>query len=187
MRQRILAGIILSLAVARVTAAPITYTATAFINGTLNGVAFFSNVTLRANSNTQSILWNGDCCFISTTSVATFSIEGVGSGTFTDFVHVISNPGVGLAGFVQPTLGGGQILLTDSWLLTGYDLSTPIGPITGDPRYSSGHAFPTSVGPLVFFNTGVSTFTAVPLSAALWLLGSALGVLGCFRRRVLSN
>ena len=40
MRQRILVGIILSLAVAKVTAAPISFTETALIWGSLNGVPF---------------------------------------------------------------------------------------------------------------------------------------------------
>jgi hypothetical protein len=63
-----------------------------------------------------------------------------------------------------------------------YDLTTPIGPITG-PALISPVPFPTSDGPFILTGVEFATFTAttttaVPEPASRTLLGAALAGLG---------
>jgi hypothetical protein len=186
MRQRILLTLILSIAGTVSEAATIAYTETAQIFGRLNGVPISGKLlTLTAFADTTSIVWNGTCCFFAPTANVTFSVTDVGSGIFTHTVGVVSNTNSGSAGF-SDFFANRLILFTTNPAAFGasYDLTTPIGPITGTALYNSGIAFPTTVGDLIILSSGNSTFTAtiVPLPAAFWLLGSALGVLSWLRR-----
>jgi hypothetical protein len=191
MRKRILVTLILSVAGTVSEAAPIIYTETAQIFGFVNGVPISGKLlTLTAFGDTASIVWNGTCCFFAPTPNVAFSVADVGSGIFTHAVGVVSNTVNGSTGFSDFSAGRAILFTTNPAAFgANYDLSTSIGPITGTALYNSGFAFPTTVGDLVILSSGNSTFTAtiVPLPAALWLLGSALGVLASVRRKTIET
>jgi hypothetical protein len=187
MSQRLLAAAIVSLAAATSQAAPIIYTETATISGSLNDAGFSNNViTITGFTSTANIFPSG-CCSIATLNLS-FSVSDVGSGTFTDSTRVVANRSVGSAGFSDINLNR-AILFTSSPAFSTYDLSTSIGPIVGTAVLNAGFSFPTSAGPLIIYAASDSTFTAVtvvPLPAAAWLLGSALGLLAWTRRKSIS-
>jgi hypothetical protein len=70
----------------------------------------------------------------------------------------------------------------------GYDMTTPLGPVSGGAAYSVNTLFPTSVGNFEFTKTGggVSTVSAVPEPSSLFLIALGLSGLAAHRtsRRV---
>jgi hypothetical protein len=118
----------------------LTYTETATIDGSLNGQSFAqSPITLTGTGDTANIVNVGGAFQLPLT--LTFSIASVGSGTFGATSSVFS--GGGLAGFEQ---GSTTILDTSSIFLSGYDLSTPIGPVAGTVGLTPGTGYSTTFG-----------------------------------------
>jgi hypothetical protein len=104
---------------------------------------------------------------------ASFSIGGVGSGTFTDATYVFDNQTAfgGSVGFGDPSLPLGsccdiiQIHDADfnSTVFASYDLKSPIGPLgfVTDPSFGDWVNVPTSLGPMT-----VTSFTNVSFAAS---------------------
>jgi hypothetical protein len=202
----VLAALISALCVVNATAVPITYTETATISGSLNGVPFVDLAfTITGSGDTDNITHNLACCFGNRlgASTVTFTLAGFGTGVFTDLVNVAVNQtntggilgqpetGISGAGFGDIT-SNFLILWTIDPAFATWDLSTDIGPLTGpgfcncegnpppfDPIF--GISFPTTLG-LLHISTPDPTFTAVaapvPLPATLPLVVAALGALG---------
>jgi hypothetical protein len=169
------------------SAALLTYTETADVSGSLDGVPFTDNVlTLKAVGDTSSV--SGGPSFFLLDVPLTFTLSGGGSGTFTDDeTAVIANQGATLAGFSDFTTDE-FILGTSSAVFATYDLRAVIGPVTGGAIFNSGSSFATSAGTLVIGSlSGDATFTATipePSTWAMMLLGFAgLGFAGYRRSR----
>ena len=167
---------------AAASAALLTYTETADVSGSLDGVPFTDNVlTLMAVGDTSSV--SGGPSFFFLDAPLTFTLSGGGSGTFTDSeTAVIANQSATLAGFSDFTTDA-FILGTSSAVFATYDLRTVIGPVTGGAIFNSGSSFATSAGALVIGSlSGDSTFTATipePSTWAMLLVGFAgLGFMG---------
>jgi hypothetical protein len=170
-------------------AATITYTETATISGSLNGVDFYSNeIALTGSVNTANLINSvqfGGCCYFATLNIV-FSVTDVGSGAFTSAGRLASNQISGAVGFGDIVSNRAILYTVNPSAVIGYDLSTPIGPIVGTPAFNSGFAFATSAGPLIIYSSSESIFSAtsaVPIPPAVWLFGSALGLMGWLRRK----
>jgi len=203
----VLAALISALCVLNATAVPITYTETATISGSLDGVPFADLAfTITGSGDTDNIVHGMPCCFRNNLGVSTvtFDLAGFGTGTFTDLVAVVVNQtntegipgqpdtGISGAGFSDFT-SNFLILWTEDPAFANWDLSTDIGPLTGpgfcncDPVANI--SFPTTLG-LLHISAPDPTFTAdaapVPLPATLPLVVAALGawgLLGWSRKR----
>jgi hypothetical protein len=187
--------------VTHATAVPITYTETAVIDGSLNGVDFQSaQITISGSGDTNNIVHGMPCCFRNNLGVNTvaFDLAGFGTGTFTDLVAVVVNQtntegipgepetGISGAGFSDFT-SGFLILWTEDPAFASWDLSTDIGPLTG-PGFCNCNpianiSFPTTLG-LLHISATDPTFTAdaapapAPLPATLPLVVAAFGAWG---------
>jgi hypothetical protein len=173
------------------SAALLTYTETADVSGSLNGVDFSDNtITLTAVGDTSGISHGGSSSFF-LPAVLTFTLSGGGAGTFTDSdINVFVNQAIPGAGFEDFTIFQ-PILLTASSAFATYDLSTVIGPVTGGPINNGGTAFATTAGTLIIDSVNDdSTFTATipePATWAMMAIGFAtLGLAGYRRRRRLA-
>jgi len=173
----------------------ITYTEEGTATGSFNGTAFSDAlITITATADTSSISNPSSDVFVNT-AVTTVTVAGL-TGTFTDViqayaVHILSIPDVA-AGFRDVTLGGNDLLATISPAFSTYDLSTPIGPITGGASASTGFTYNTTAGGLFLASvSAVSSFqaqavTPVPETSTLAVagFGAAVGITyGLSRRR----
>jgi hypothetical protein len=185
----VLAAIISVLCVTNAKAIPITYTETATISGSLNGVSFANKLlTLTGTGDTAAVAPASSPGFNGFTNpvTATFSVAGTGSGSLTGSYHVFDNHIAGSAGISNAT--NFLLFIFGPAAFDSYDLSTSIGPFTDDAMWNPGVSFPSTAGALIinFVIGEEGTFTAatgtvaqvVPLPAALPLFATGLGALG---------
>ena len=160
-----------TLAAGVLSAGPITYTFTGpGSTGTLNGVGFSNQtVTFSLTTDTGSI----SSGYTPLMTGIPFSVSGFPSGTITDGVQI----GIcaGCVVFQAPTIFA---VFVNSIDLVGYDLKSPIGPITSnqatDERYGD---LDTSAGTLAVTNPVTWTFAATtatpePTTFGIMLLGT---------------
>jgi hypothetical protein len=141
-------GVVVASTTAR--AVPITYTESATITGSLDGAAFSDSViTISGSGDTANVI-NDSGVFRNLLSNVSFSIAGVGSGTFTDSIDVFDTPSLNAAGIADSTLVV-SILDTFDSVFGAYQLTTAIGPITNSPFINPTITFPTTAGGLQMF------------------------------------
>ena len=183
----VLAAIISVLCVANAKAIPITYTETATISGSLNGVSFANELLTLTGTGDTAAITAGSGIFRNPVTV-TFSVAGTGSGSLTGPYHAFDNQSAEAAGFTNETILGSLLFIFGPAAFGSYALSTSIGPITDDAMWNPGVSFPSTAGALIinFVIGEEGTFAAatgtvaqvVPLPAALPLFATGLGALG---------
>lgn len=175
----------------RVEAAPIAYTFSGTLSGSINGVNFFTApFQMSLLTTTEGQTNPAPNVIRSPENVLSFTIAGV-AGTFTApfaaFRHSFGpNSSVGLS----PASGNDLLSITDP-SFASYDLASSFGPVTQAPPdfINTGEAYSTSAGDLILQPEppGSVTFQAdlnpVPAPGALGLMASALGGLFLLRRR----
>lgn len=157
----------------------LTYTLTARGTGTLGGESFTDVLmTFRFNGDTSKVVEGGASYFHLTADPMTFSIEGIGEGTFLapTFLWITTFNGLANLFFgVGAGASDGGFGIFQSPVLAGYDLKVEIGPVTGAFAIAIVPPYSTSLGPLSFIpRYDGFTFTAaaaVPEPSA-WVTAS---------------
>jgi len=150
-------------------AIPITYTESALVQYTINGGPIQGGpggalLTITENADTSTVLnFSPD---FENQGTATFTIAGLGGGTFTDSMAVADEQGLNVAGFSDISALGAFVLTTTDNAFGSYALGSAIGPIT-DTAGSDPGPFPTTLGSLgINITVGSATFTATTTSTS---------------------
>ncbi|MGO9230636.1 MAG: hypothetical protein ACLQKA_15705 [Bryobacteraceae bacterium] len=170
--MRWMIGVVLSAGVVFGQTGVYTFTGTA--SGTVGGTPF-TNATLTVTStgNVSAVSCTGGTCELNVAAGASsFTISGIGSGTFSGASYVFDNQNFGLAGF---GVGTDDIQIYDSSIgsaaFATYNLLSsigPLGPEAADPSTSDWVNLSTSLGSFT-----VTSFTNVTFQATIG--GSTLG------------
>ena len=181
----------------RAEATPITYIETVTASGSIGPLGFQSDlITITATADTTGITSPNAGELAVNNLSATVNVAGVGTFGFTSPTNTFDfQTGTGTAGENSGTTGvpGSDILDVASAVFTTYDLATSLGPVSGEPVFSSGVVFPTTPfgdfagGFAIDSTTGNATFQAIlatPEPSSLILCGlGALGLAWAARRR----
>lgn len=167
---------------------PITYTEQVVASGTL-GTATFTDalITIGLSGDTGNVT-GGSGFFTNMVGTFTVDISGVGEAVFTDSMEVFVNQAFSppAAGFGDISTGG-SVLDTFNSVFASYDLTTPIGPISGGSFIRPDLSFGTTLGALNITSAGDSTFTAstsaVPEPASRIFLAAAIAAILVYRVR----
>jgi hypothetical protein len=187
---RVMAVAVLGLAFGLPTSARagmITYTFTATGSGRLGANAFTdASFAITSTADTNQVTSTGEG-FSVPDLTATIFVSGVGTATFTNPTTNIDNQPLGRAG-ISDSVPGTALLFEDNPAFLTYDLTTPIGPLTGSPSFNSGVHFATTAGDFSLRDVSTSTFRAttaraVPEPSSLALLGFGTAILAGWRRR----
>lgn len=176
--------------VGQLQAEPITYTDSAIATGTLGSNSFTNAlVTITFTGNTANVTGGGGF-FTNTVGTVTVTVAGIGTATFTDSMDAFVNqtyspPAAGISDLTQ----AGSVLDTLNAIFASYNLSTSIGPITGDSFIRPDLTFGTTSGGLNLRSAGNSTFTASiaavpePTSVVVFGMATFAGAVYCGWRR----
>jgi hypothetical protein len=163
-----------------------TYTEVATASGKFAGSAF-TNATVTLTATGDPSLASDIGGIYSMVIPVTVTVDGLGSGTLTQKIEIVSNNGVPEVGFGDLT-DNLAILFDENDLFANFNLATGIGPVSGTALFNSGQAFKTSNGNLKLDDVSTVSFTAADDSiapmpepsclamvatGALWLAGMA--------------
>src|SRR5690242_8422321 len=155
------------------SAAPIFYIYTGIGSGMLGSNSFAeAPFTINCVADTSQITISGGDFFEVNNITATVSVAGVGTGTFTIPTVNFDTQNLSTVGFSYSPFA--DILDVRSPIFAGYDLSTPIGPVTGLPGVNRGNQYPTTAGLFQLSSVSSVSFEAVPEPSTI-----ALGGLCC--------
>lgn len=191
-----LAAAVLGLAVGaetRTHAAPIMYTETATATGLLGSRSFTNSlITLVATADTINVANAGGVFFLVTNDLATVTVQGIGTATFTIATETFSNQMVGAVGISRQDTGF-DILDTFNGIFISYNLQSSLGPVSGTAAFNPGSDFATTLGNFRLTSvSGPVTFQATIIAepASLVTLGFGLSTVGgmlTWRRRPCSR
>jgi hypothetical protein len=174
------------LAPSMVSAAPVTYTFTATISGTVDSIAFTDALfTFVGNGDTSNITNCGTDCWTNDLTSATVTLAGFGSGSLTALSYVFVNDVVsGVGDYVNFDL----LYVSDSALL-GHDLASALGPITGTASVTGQGPFFTTLGTInisSIANTGTfqTQINDVPEPVTVALTAAGLAAIVWRRRQI---
>jgi uncharacterized protein (TIGR03437 family) len=178
--MRWILGIIVSAATALAGQTGVfTFSGTA--TGTIGGTSFTNaTLTVTGSGDVSTVSCTGGTCMLNLPVGATsFTIGGVGSGTFTFTSYFFDAQASGVAGF---GVGGDLIQIHDDAIgktvFTTYDLQStigPLGPQAEDPSESDWVGMPTTLGGFTVTSFTNVTFQAV-VGATLRQAASARGL-----------
>jgi hypothetical protein len=180
-----LAAAVFGLSQAR--AAEMIFTETTTAHGSLNGVNFNNLVTITGEADTNDIYSPFAGAYRDNLYV-TVTVQGLGTAHLTDEMYVVSNQNNHDAGFIDLTQGGNGLLFTAGIDNSGYDLSTPFGPVTGIAGIGNPQIYATDQGNFILSGPPRSTtfqamLAPVPESSTWLLMTGGLGLLGAVLRR----
>lgn len=142
--------------------------------GTFNSSNAFISMNMNVGAFFFSSLWTGNCTAAPSDGTCATTDPDIPTGsTFVPLLSVLSNT---LTFDANGVPDSGSIVM-DSFSVT---FGLPLGDITLD---QSGGVF-SLAGGILGGASGTGSFQAVPVPAAVWMFGSALGLLGWMRRRV---
>lgn len=191
---RSIAMLILCLATVTADAVPIAYVFSGTGSGDVNGTSFTGRAfTFTFYGDTNNVLTVDPTLRINAveTESATLQISGFGLASITRDTYVFARLDIQTIGITRQNPSS-DIFDVRAPALATYDLTDSLGPILTTvpfPLVGSQGSFATSVGGVTFTAyMSDSTFSAqiVPLPPAVWLFGSALGVMGWMRRQISS-
>ena len=174
------------------TADPLIITFSGFAGGFVGDRSFnFDAFTLTFETDT-SLIEKPDCCTSAFSTPAgtpaTFSIEGIGSGTLMGDQAVFANPSSNEFAVGIWHADSNYWMDLKSTAAMDYDLSTSNEPVPVASAVAFRSSFPTSMGSISFESLSDVTFTAmvesVPEPASVMLLGSGLIILCLALRRL---
>ncbi len=145
---------------ASAVASPITYTFSGTATGTL-GTTPFTNapITVNAVGDTATVTNGGVLC--NSLSSVTFTIGGVGSGTITDLIGIFDNQGNSAVGLQRGVCGGADVMDIFAPAFASYNLTSPMGTVTGTAIANSQGPVNTTAGALTLTDsTGLTAFSA---------------------------
>lgn len=181
------------------TAGTLTYTEQGNLSGSLGGTPFTNaQVTFTLAGTPSSIHVSGDTFWdVFPVGAATVTIAGIpGTATISNIAEVVAfqctsscaDPAAAFA-FDFPSIGVFTIMGTSNPAFGVYDLTTPIGPLSGVAFGTAPPFLDTDKGQFVIssYSGGTSTFTAfteVPEPESLGLLAIGAALLLAARRRL---
>lgn len=182
------------------SAATMHYTLTGTITGNLASAPLVARPFVIDMETSFTALWGGGpssyaiTFYGSPASSTTITLDGIGTALFTENTEIFlsaASPGSPSILWFSDTTAGVEPLaaLLRSYDLTGHTVrdaftaANPLGALCGQTAAT----LTTTLGALTFDQCGGQilsfTSTTVPLPAAAWLFGAALGLLGSARRR----
>lgn len=160
---------------------------TTVASGSLGSTNFTdATVTIFGLGDTDDVFVDGFANLLRDGFTATFEIEGVGSGEFTDAIQAVSNNNSELGGFGNVTQGTGLVFIQNSVFET-YDLQSSLDPVSGPALFVFGIPHATTMGNLRILSGSFGTFSArvgsIPEPGSLVALTVVGGLIVLRRRR----
>jgi hypothetical protein len=167
-----LAAVLGLLVVGRAPGAPITYTETVIGSGTFAGTLYTNTlITIIGTGDTANVTQVTPLLYHNSNALVTVTVGSLGRAVFTDPILTVDNQG-------SPSAGFGDFILNDAVLFSSnpafatYNLTGPIGPISGTPGVDISAVIPTTLGGFsITSTTGLATFVAtVPEPSSLVMM-----------------